>query len=146
MLTTTVPLTYNNGQVQIVNLRSVTRLFLHATLEFSRSRCSGSGSTLTVLQPPNLTSIDVNAIVISCPSVTSIKLNAAQFLRLATHSLTSPSIYHQKHHQHHPTHSSNMPRNGDGSSDNVVDNSAGSQVHGVGEDSSVDRSNKVRLE
>lgn len=39
-----------------------------------------------------------------------------------------------------------MPRNGDGSSDNVVDNSAGSQVHGVGEDSSVDRSNKVRLQ
>ncbi|GAB7324108.1 hypothetical protein MBLNU13_g07493t1 [Cladosporium sp. NU13] len=36
-----------------------------------------------------------------------------------------------------------MPRNGDGSSDNVVDNSAGSQVHGVGEDSSVDRSNKA---
>jgi hypothetical protein len=39
-----------------------------------------------------------------------------------------------------------MPRNGDGSSDNSVDTSAGNQVHGVGEDSSVDRSNKVWLE
>jgi hypothetical protein len=39
-----------------------------------------------------------------------------------------------------------MPRNGDGSSDNVVDTSAGNQVHGVGEDSSIDRSGKVRLQ
>jgi hypothetical protein len=39
-----------------------------------------------------------------------------------------------------------MPRNGDGSSDNVVDTSAGNQVHGVGEDSSIDRSGKVILE
>jgi hypothetical protein len=37
-----------------------------------------------------------------------------------------------------------MPRNGT-QSDNVVDTSAGNQVHGVGEDSSVDRSGKVRL-
>jgi cytochrome c-type biogenesis protein CcmE len=37
-----------------------------------------------------------------------------------------------------------MPRNGT-QSDNVVDTSAGNQVHGVGEDSSIDRSGKVRL-
>lgn len=37
-----------------------------------------------------------------------------------------------------------MPRNGT-QSDNVVDTSAGNQVHGVGEDSSIDRSNKVWL-
>jgi hypothetical protein len=36
-----------------------------------------------------------------------------------------------------------MPRNGT-QSDNVVDTSAGNQVHGVGEDSSIDRSGKVR--
>jgi hypothetical protein len=36
-----------------------------------------------------------------------------------------------------------MPRNGT-ESDNVVDTSAGNQVHGVGEDSSIDRSGKVR--
>merc|ERR1712093_133885 len=35
-----------------------------------------------------------------------------------------------------------MPRNGT-QSDNVVDTSAGNQVHGVGEDSSIDRSNKA---
>jgi len=35
-----------------------------------------------------------------------------------------------------------MPRNGT-ESDNVVDTSAGNQVHGVGEDSSIDRSNKA---
>jgi hypothetical protein len=38
-----------------------------------------------------------------------------------------------------------MPRNGT-QSDNVVDTSAGNQVHGVGEDSSIDRSGKVRLD
>jgi hypothetical protein len=36
-----------------------------------------------------------------------------------------------------------MPRNGT-QSDNPVDTSAGNQVHGVGEDSSIDRSQKVR--
>jgi hypothetical protein len=39
--------------------------------------------------------------------------------------------------------STTMPRNGT-QSDNPVDTSAGNQVHGVGEDSSIDRSQKVR--
>jgi hypothetical protein len=44
---------------------------------------------------------------------------------------------------HNLSHQTTMPRNGT-QSDNPVDTSAGNQVHGVGEDSSIDRSQKVR--
>jgi hypothetical protein len=63
--------------------------------------------------------------------------------------------YHQLSHTHtltttkpstnNPPNTTTMPRNGT-QSDNVVDTSAGNQVHGVGEDSSIDRSGKVRLD